>query len=96
VVIENSREASYITEKLIDALRCRSIPIYWGAPDVGKIFDRAGLIECASRDDILAALRRTSAEDYDSRRAAIETNAHLADHYADMHRRAAEIIRTAI
>ncbi|WP_434616963.1 glycosyltransferase family 10 domain-containing protein [Tabrizicola sp. M-4] len=96
VVIENSREASYITEKLIDALRCRSTPIYWGAPDVGEIFDRAGIIECSSRDDILAALRQTSAEDYDSRRAAIEANAHLADHYADMHRRAAEIIQGAI
>lgn len=95
VVIENSREPSYITEKLIDALRCRAVPIYWGAPDVGRIFDPAGLIECATRDDILTALRQTSAEDYDSRRPAIEANARLADHYADMHRRAAEIIRDA-
>lgn len=95
VVIENSREPSYITEKLIDALRCRSVPIYWGAPDAGTIFDPAGLIECTTRDDILAALRHASAEDYDRRRPAIEANARLADHYADMHRRAAEIIRNA-
>lgn len=95
VVIENSREASYITEKLIDALRCRAVPIYWGAPDVGTIFDPAGIIECGTRDDILAALRQTSVKDYDRRHAAIAANARLADHYADMHRRAAEIIRDA-
>lgn len=95
VVIENSRETSYITEKLIDALRCRAVPIYWGAPDVGTIFDPAGIIQCATRDDILTALRQTTTEDYDRRRSAIEANACLADHYADMHRRAAETVRDA-
>lgn len=92
VVIENSREPSYITEKLIDALRCRTVPIYWGAPDVGKIFDPAGLIECTTFADIVAAVQRASAEDYDRRRTAIEVNASIADHYADVHRRAAEIV----
>ena len=96
VVIENSREPSYITEKLIDALRCRAVPIYWGAPDVAKIFDPAGLIECRTVADILAAIQNASAEDYDRRRTAIEANARIADHYADVHRRAAEIIRNAV
>ena len=44
VVIENSREPSYISEKLIDAALCRTLPIYWGAPDVADWFDPAGLI----------------------------------------------------
>lgn len=92
VVIENVREESLITEKLIDALRCRSVPIYWGAPDVGLIFDAAGIVQCRSLDDILTALSSLTPADYESRRAAIETNARLADHFADMHLRAARCI----
>ena len=92
VVIENVREVSLITEKLIDALRCRTVPIYWGAPDVGSIFNSEGIIQCQSLDDIITALSTLTAADYDSRRAAIEVNAKKADHFADMHLRAAQCI----
>lgn len=92
VVIENSREVSYVTEKLVDALRCRCVPIYWGAPDVAVIFDGAGLICCASLDEIMDALRRLTPEDYERRREAIERNARLADHFANMHQRAASAV----
>lgn len=92
VVIENSREDSYITEKLVDALRCRCVPIYWGAPDVADVFDGAGLICCTTESEILDQLRTLGPEDYDARRDAIERNAILADHFAQMHRRAAEAV----
>jgi hypothetical protein len=96
VVIENTREPSYISEKLIDAMRCRSVPIYWGAPDVAQVFDTRGIIECTSGQDILNAIRSMTPADYDSRHAAIERNALLADHFAQMHVRAAQVIQTAI
>jgi len=95
VVIENNREPLYVTEKLIDALRCRCVPIYWGAPDVGRLFDPDGLIECAGLDEILVALRGLTVADYDRRRAAIKDNARRADHYAAMHRRAAQAVLDA-
>lgn len=73
IVIENSREASYITEKLVDALRCRCVPIYWGAPDVDAVFDGAGIISCTSGDEILQSsdgwTRRTTM------RAGMQSNA---------------------
>jgi hypothetical protein len=95
VVIENTREPSYISEKLIDAMRCRSVPIYWGAPDVAQVFDGAGIIQCGSAEDILARIRSLTQADYDTCRAAVERNALLADHYAQMHLRAAQAILDA-
>lgn len=91
VVIENSREEFCVTEKPVDALRCRCVPIYWGAPDVAAISDGA-VICCASLDEIMDALRRLTPEDYEQRREAIERHARLADHFANMHQRAASAV----
>ena len=39
VVIENAQEENYFTEKLIDCLLNRTVPIYWGTSDIDKFFD---------------------------------------------------------
>lgn len=96
VVIENTREPSYISEKLVDAMRCRTIPIYWGAPDVAQVFDGAGIVQCGSAQDILDAIRNLTPADYTARHEAIERNAVLADHFAQMHLRAAQAVRDTI
>ena len=44
IVMENGRYPNWITEKLIDCLLSRTIPIYWGAPNVGEYFDRDGIL----------------------------------------------------
>jgi len=57
VIIENSREPGYISEKLLDACLCRTIPLYWGAPDVASYLDPAGMIVCETETALLTALR---------------------------------------
>ncbi|RMH39514.1 MAG: hypothetical protein D6688_13985 [Alphaproteobacteria bacterium] len=92
VVIENSRENGYFSEKLIDALLCRTVPIYWGAPDVGEYFDAKGLIICNTLSDIGDALGDIGQEAYMTRLAAIEENRRRAMGYRDFERRAAELL----
>lgn len=89
VVIENSREAGYFTEKIVDACLCRTVPIYWGAPDIGDYFDLEGVIVCQSAQDILAAIKSISANDYEARHDAIKRNVIFAKKYADVEMRAA-------
>jgi len=43
-VIENDRYPTYYTEKLTDCFMTGTIPIYWGAPDIGELFDINGMI----------------------------------------------------
>ncbi len=38
IVIENESSKGWFTEKLIDALQCGCIPLYWGAPDINEYF----------------------------------------------------------
>ena len=59
VVIENTREAGYFSEKLIDCLICETLPIYWGAPDIEHFFDSRGMIICRTEAEVMHAIRQT-------------------------------------
>lgn len=71
VFIENVRADGYFTEKLIDALLCESILIYWGAPDVDVHFDAGVLIACETLDEIMHAVRSSDIARYDKIRPAL-------------------------
>jgi hypothetical protein len=54
LVIENSKQKNYFTEKLIDTLLTFTIPIYYGCPNIAEFFDTTGwiFIENESIDEI--------------------------------------------
>jgi hypothetical protein len=58
LVIENSRQNNYFTEKLCDCLYTKTIPIYYGAPNIIDYFDTSGwiIIESESVDELLAKI----------------------------------------
>lgn len=45
VVIENGQYETYFTEKLLDCFATGTIPVYLGAPDIGKYFNKRGIID---------------------------------------------------
>lgn len=93
VVIENTRNAGYFTEKLIDALLCETIPIYWGAPDITDHFDTESMIICESHDQILAALASVSADQYAAMKPALMRAKEQAIALRDYQVLAAEMVR---
>lgn len=92
LIIENSREQNYFTEKIVDCLLCKTVPIYWGAPNIGEFFDVRGMIICETMDEIMGALKDIGPEDYQSRRPFIEANRAKAAQYAAPELDAARII----
>ena len=44
IVIENSRQENYFTEKLCDCIITKTIPIYFGCPNIHEFFDISGWI----------------------------------------------------
>ena len=58
IVVESSKEENYFTEKICDALLAKTIPIYWGCPNIGDFFDVDGMIICNSVDEIMEACKR--------------------------------------
>lgn len=93
VVVENSREPGYFTEKLVDSLLCWSLPIYWGAPDIEHFFDPRGMIVCRNERDIHEAIRNCNEADYVARGPFLEDNRRRALEYADRRLNAARILQ---
>lgn len=51
-VVENDQYPTYYTEKLTDCFMTGTVPIYWGAPDIGDYFDVNGMIILTSNFDL--------------------------------------------
>lgn len=52
IVIENDSYPTYYTEKITDCFTTGTIPIYWGSPDIGNIFNSDGIIKLTPDFDI--------------------------------------------
>lgn len=92
VVIENAREENYFSEKLVDALLCNTVPIYWGCPNIADYFDTSGMIICETRAEVQSAVAQMSEADYASRLPALTTARDVATGYMDIYPRAAQAL----
>lgn len=60
LAFENTSSPGYTTEKLIQAFAADAVPIYWGDPDVGKVFNTKAFINChdfSSFEDVIAHVK---------------------------------------
>lgn len=95
IVIENGREVNYFTEKLVDALLCNTVPIYWGCPNIADFFDTSSMILCEDIADLKQAIERMSEADYVSRFPALVAARNVAIKYSNIYTRAAKTLLEA-
>ena len=50
ICIENVMTPGYFTEKLIDCFLTKTVPVYYGDPDIGKFFDTNGILNIENID----------------------------------------------
>lgn len=96
IVCENTRRNNWISEKLIDCLVSRTIPIYWGAPNVSEIFNVEGILSFETYDSLIHILDSLTPEDYNRRLKAIEDNLHRAMLLTNVHARIDSEIRSRL
>jgi len=96
VVIENVRQQNYFTEKLIDAVLCETVPIYWGCPNIGDFMRTEGMVICEDEDDMRAAIRVASAEDYERRLPALRAIKQVAAGFDHLETRAAQALHASL
>ena len=71
---ENSQEDNYITEKIMECFWTKTVPLYWGCPNIGKYFDTKGIITYNSVDELIDICNSLTAEKYHSMQDAVESN----------------------
>ena len=57
IVCENCSYPGYTTEKIVQAFAAKCIPIYWGDPLVGNMFDKRAFINVADYDSVEDVVR---------------------------------------
>jgi len=83
IVMENAMQNNYFTEKLNDCMATKTIPIYWGAPNIGEFYNPEGILSWEGTGDLFNLLERINEGYYRSRKDAIEENYQRALKYAD-------------
>lgn len=81
IIVENDKSPHYFSEKIIDCLLCGTIPIYWGADNIGEYFNINGFIIINSLDDISLILDNLNEETYGTMIQFIEENYKIASKY---------------
>jgi hypothetical protein len=84
VVIENCRLNNYFTEKLVDCLITKTIPIYYGCPNISKWFDTRGWIILETTSIQEFRRKCTSLPSYSSLVNVINENFERAKQYSSI------------
>lgn len=58
IAFENSSTPGYLTEKFAHAAESNAIPIYWGDPDIGKLFNPKAFVNCHDFQSLEEAVER--------------------------------------
>ena len=102
VAIENVRRAGYFTEKLLDCFLLRTVPVYWGCPELAAHgFDIDGVVFIDDDGDEAAVARAAVAAvgralDAPPPAAAIERNYARAQDFLDLEGRLVSVIDAAL
>ena len=78
IVVENEQNPLYFTEKLVECLIAKCVPIYWGASNIGDLFDKTGILAFSSPSECLSIVKSATAELYESLEDSILRNQEAA------------------
>jgi len=84
ICIENSRIPDYFTEKIMDCFMTKTIPIYWGCPNIGDYFNTDGIITFESDEDLFGIINSLDENSFKSRESSIMENYEKALPYRDL------------
>jgi hypothetical protein len=74
IAVENAKHNNWFADKIVDCFVAKTLPIYWGCPNLNRFFNMDGVVcfnDCKDLPQILSSL---TPDFYNSRLEAIEDN----------------------
>lgn len=87
IIAENVSINNFFTEKLIDCFATKTIPIYYGCPNLDAYYNTAGVLRFNSIEELKSVLSNITVEHYNSCQLQIDENFQKATSYFDFHQR---------
>lgn len=81
IVTENAKRYNYFTDKIYDCFATGTVPIYWGAPNIGDHFNLDGILYFDHPNQLKEILFSLSEEKYNSMLPAIHENFKKVHYY---------------
>lgn len=94
--IENTREKNYFSEKFIDCLFSKTIPIYWGCPNIGDWFNTDSIIIVNSLDEMYERVNALDKNFYFEKINSIEENYKKSLDFLFFHKRVCKKIEEIV
>jgi hypothetical protein len=96
IIVENSVEKNYFSEKLIDCLSTKTIPIYNGCPNIEDYFDQTSFLIFNSLDELVQIIENLKEDHYECCLESIQKNYELSKQYWDYYGRIKNTIEQKI
>jgi hypothetical protein len=87
IIIENGKESDYFSEKIIDCIASKTIPIYKGCPTISEYFDMDGIIVFDTLDDLIDIITNLHNDYYEDLIEVVEKNYEISKQYWDYYDR---------
>lgn len=93
ICIENSKQKNLFTEKLIDCLYTKTIPIFYGCDNIGDFFDIRGLFIVNNSEEIIKICNSITNQTYYDKIEYINRNFELSTKYINLLDRLKKVIQ---
>jgi hypothetical protein len=93
---ENTAQRNYFTEKILDCFVTKTVPVYWGCPNIGDYFDIRGIIQVDGIQDLVNKLNSLTPELYQEMLPYIESNYIAASKYSQTEKMGNDRFRDAV
>jgi len=80
VAVENVKENNWYTEKIGEAFCTKTVPIYWGCPNIGDYYDERGIIKFNTIEELTYIVNNLTKEKYNEMKPYIDYNYEVAFH----------------
>jgi len=80
VAVENVKENNWYTEKIGEAFCTKTVPIYWGCPNIGDYYDERGIIKFDTIEELTYIVNNLTEEKYNEMKPYIDYNYEVAFH----------------
>ena len=96
IAVENSQLENYFTEKVMDCFLTKTVPIYFGCPNISDYFNTDGMFVVNSMTELYDVLFELKTDAYEDKKTAIEENFEAAKEYVDFPKKVSDEIRKRI
>ena len=96
IAVENTRSPNYITEKVIDCFLSKTIPIYYGCPNIGDFFNDKGILSFSTMEELENIINHLDDNFYEENLEVIEENYNAAKPYINYYGRVDKMVRSLI